>query len=149
MRSSVHRVRACRSCLAFSLLEVVLALAILSAALSTLLIARNRSIVQLHTSSEQVTLRAAAADALGREVLATRFPNDAGSSESQTGDIAIAVNRSTEQRTDRAVLHHIEVTAHYRSRPDVQAFTLSTAVVTSIPEEQDEQPADAKAREQR
>ena len=134
---------------AFSLLEVVLALAILSVALSTLLIARNRSIIQLRTSGEQIRLRAAAADALGRQVLAARFPDEADSPAGEPNDIAVTVDSSAEQRSERAVLHRIEVTARYRERQNVPAFTLATAVVTAAPEEQDEQVADDQARGQR
>lgn len=57
------RLRRWRRSTAFTLIEVMLALAILSVGLCTLLIARNRSIVQLRIADEQVRLRAAASEA--------------------------------------------------------------------------------------
>ena len=135
------RLRRWRPAAAFTLIEVMLALAILSVALSTLLIARNRSITQLRAADEQVRLRAAASEALGQEVLATRFPESgSAATRQQFADIVTTARRSSEEYGDRVVLHRLEATARYRDRSDSPELTLATAEIEVIPSEDDDSP---------
>jgi len=132
---------------AFTLIEVMLALAVLSAALSSLLIARNRSIGQLRTADERVRLRAAASEALGREVLSTQFP-ESGSAGStlQLADVVTSAKKSSEEYGESVLLHRLEVTARYRDRRNSPELTLVTAVLEVVPSEDDESSSQGEPR---
>ena len=122
----------------FSLVEVLLALSILSIGLTTLLIARNRSIVRLRTTLRETQLRTAAEAAISARMLALMRPDaQLEAPESPSGNTIVTAETSSEEFGDGVVLHRVSVTAKYGNRSDAVSFALAGAAL-EIRETQDE-----------
>jgi len=120
------------------LLEVLLALSILSIGLTTLLIARNRSIVRLRFASWETGLRSAAEAALAAETLALICPD--GQTESvpvDSDELMVSVDLTSDEFGEGIVLHRLSATASFRDDRDVPPFTIATATLETAEIEED------------